>query len=164
MTFTLRPGLTFSDGTPLSADDVVRSWRRLFIPGEPSPLASLIADVKGARDLLTGASSDTSTLGVRAEGDRTVIVELERGGGDLPGHRVRGAVRGGAVRAWVMARSSRNPGRWWAAGAYTLERVDPDRFVLKANPRYWAGEPAIGTVRHGDDARGRQRGGGIRDG
>jgi peptide/nickel transport system substrate-binding protein len=48
VTFTLRPDLTFSDGTPLTAADVVRSWRRLFIPGDPSPLASLIADVRGA--------------------------------------------------------------------------------------------------------------------
>ena len=67
-----------------AATDVVHSWRRLFIPGDPSPLASLIADVEGARELLTGASSDTSTLGVRAEGDRTVVVDMERGGGDLP--------------------------------------------------------------------------------
>ena len=53
-------------------------------PAHPSPLASLIADVKGARDLLSGASTDVTTLGVRADGDRTVIVDMERGGGDLP--------------------------------------------------------------------------------
>ena len=84
VTFTLRPDLEFSDGTPLRAEDVVHSWRRLFIPGDASPLASLIADVEGARELLTGASTDTSTLGVRAEGDRTVMVDMVRGGGDLP--------------------------------------------------------------------------------
>lgn len=145
VTFTLRPGLTFSDGTPLTAGDVVRSWRRLFLPGDPSPLASLVADIKGARELLTGASSDTSALGVRAEGDRTVVVELERGGGDLP------AIVSGAPFAVVPpsvgdAEIVPDPGRMVGSGAYTLERVDPDRFVLKANPRYWAGEPAIGTV------------------
>jgi oligopeptide transport system substrate-binding protein len=145
VTFSLRPGLTFSDGSPLTADDVVRSWRRLFLPGDPSPLASLVADVKGARGLLTGASSDTSTLGVRAEGDRTVVVELERGGGDLP------AIVSGAPFAVVPptvgdAEVLPDPGRMVGSGAYTLERVDPDRFVLKANPRYWAGEPAIGVV------------------
>ena len=31
-----------------------------------SPLASLIADVKGARELLSGTTTDTSTLGVSA--------------------------------------------------------------------------------------------------
>ena len=44
VTFTLRDGLQFSDGTPLRASDVVHSWRRLFRAGGPSPLASLIAD------------------------------------------------------------------------------------------------------------------------
>jgi len=145
VTFTLRPDLQFSDGSPLRADDVVRSWRRLFTPGNPSPLASLIADVKGARELLTGASSDTSSLGVRAEGDRTVVVDLERGGGDLP------AIVSGAPFAVVPSTVGEadivpDPGTLVGSGAYTLERVDTDRFVLKANPRYWAGEPAIGTV------------------
>ena len=62
-------------------------------PTNRSPLASLIADVVGARDLLSGASTDVSTLGVRAEGDRTVIVDLERGGGDLPAIVVERPVR-----------------------------------------------------------------------
>ena len=84
VTFTLRPDLEFSDGSRLTADDVVRSWRRLFLPGDPSPLASLVAEIKGARDLLTGASTDVSSLGVRAGGDRPVCVDLERGGGELP--------------------------------------------------------------------------------
>jgi ABC-type transport system substrate-binding protein len=146
VTFTLRPDLKFSDGSPLVADDVVRSWRRLFIPGEPSPLASLIADVTGARELLAGGSGDTSTLGVRAEGDRTVIVDLERGGGDLP------AIVSGAPFAIVPpsvgdGEISPEPGSLVGSGGYTLERVDPGAFELKANPYYWAGTPAIETVR-----------------
>jgi oligopeptide transport system substrate-binding protein len=145
VTFTLRPGLQFSDGSPLRASDVVHSWRRLFIPGDPSPLASLIADVEGARELLSGASSDTSTLGVRAEGDQTVVVDLERGGGDLP------AIVSGAPFAVVPASVGDSeimpsPGSLVGSGGYTLERVDPDRFELKANPRYWAGKPAIDNV------------------
>ncbi len=145
VTFTLRPGLEFSDGSPLRASDVVHSWRRLFIPGDPSPLASLIADVEGARELLSGASSDTSTLGVRAEGDQTVVVDLERGGGDLP------AIVSGAPFAVVPTsvgdgEITPSPGSLVGSGGYTLERVDLDRFELKANPRYWAGKPAIDNV------------------
>ncbi len=146
VSFTLRPNLEFSDGSPLRADDVVRSWRRLFTPGDPSPLASLIADVRGARALLGGDSKDTSSLGVRAEGDRTVIVDMERGGGDLP------AIVSGAPFAIVPpsagdAEITPDPGKLVGSGGYTLERVDPDVFVLKANPKYWAGKPAIETVR-----------------
>ncbi len=144
--FTLRDDLQFSDGSPLTADDVVRSWRRLFVPADPSPLASLIADVTGARALLSGASTDVTTLGVRADGDRTVIVDLERGGGDLP------AIVSGAPFA-VVPRSAGDgeivptPGAFVGSGGYVLDQVSGDAFVLKANPRYWAGTPAIETAR-----------------
>ncbi len=146
VTFTLRPDLEFSDGSPLTAGDVVRSWRRLFDPRFPSPLASLIAEVVGARALLAGQASDIGTLGIRAEGDRTVVVDLERGGGDLP------AIVSGAPFAIVPPTASDGeispmPGSFIGSGAYVLDRVDPDAFVLTANRRYWAGEPAIRTVR-----------------
>ena len=147
VTFHLRPDLRFSDGSPLTADDVVHSWRRLFLPGSPSPLASLIADVEGARELLAGQSEDVSTLGVRAADDRTVVVDLVRGGADLP------AIVSGAPFGIVPASVGDDeilpePGKVLvASGGYTLESIDPDAFVFKANPNYWAGEPAIDTVR-----------------
>src|SRR4051794_10803645 len=146
VTFHLRPSLVFSDGSPLRAQDVVHSWRRLFDPQDPSPLASLIADVVGARDLLSGKSTDTSTLGVTAPDDATVVVDLERSGNDLP------AIVSSAPFAVVPASAgdgeiSPTPGQLVGSGGYTLERVDPDALTLKANPRYWAGKPAIETVR-----------------
>ena len=146
VTFTLRPGLQFSDGTPLTADDVVHSWRRLFNPNAPSPLASLAADVVGARALLAGETTDIETLGIRAEGDRTVVVDLERGGGDLPAI-VSGAPFAIVSPATTAAEIAPTPGSYVGSGAYLLDRVDPDAFVLKANPNYWAGKPAIETVR-----------------
>ena len=146
VTFTLRPGLQFSDGTPLTADDVVHSWRRLFTPAAPSPLASLAADVVGARALLTGQTTDIEALGIRSEGDRTVVVDLERGGGDLPAI-VSGAPFAIVSRETTAAELVPVPGKYVGSGAYLLDRVDPDAFVLKANPNYWAGKPAIETVR-----------------
>ncbi len=157
VTFTLRPGLAFSDGSPLRAEDVVHSWRRLFIPGDPSPLASLIADVEGARELLTGASSDTAHAG-RSRGGRS-----DGRGGHGPrrwrpaGDRVRRPLRD---RAGVRRRRRDHAllGEPVGSGGYTLERVDLDPFELKANPRYWAGKPAIETVRNAHDARGPESG------
>jgi ABC-type transport system substrate-binding protein len=144
--FTLRDGLTFSDGSPLTADDVVHSWRRLFTPGDPSPLASLIADVVGARDLLAGRSTDTSTLGVRADGAGRVVVSLERGGADLPAI-VSSAPFAVVPRSAGSAEIVPTPGSFVGSGGYLLSDITDDAFVLTANPRYWAGAPAIGTVR-----------------
>jgi oligopeptide transport system substrate-binding protein len=144
--FTLREGLTFSDGSALTASDVVRSWRRLFDPREPSPLASLIADVKGARELLTGQSSDPATLGVTADGERRVVVELERGGSDLPAI-VSGAPFGVVPRSAGDGEILPTGGDFVGSGGYLLKEVTDEAIVLEANPRYWAGEPAIRTVR-----------------
>ena len=146
VTFTLRDGLTFSDGSPLKASDVVHSWRRLFHSGGFSPLASLIADVKGARDLLSGKTSDASALGVSAPDDRTVVVELDRGGGGLPAI-VSGSpfaiVPPSATDAEITPGSSGLVG----SGGYTWGGLNGDAIVLKANPHYWAGQPAIDTAR-----------------
>jgi len=38
--FELREGLTFSDGTPIDAEDVRRSWLRVIDPARPSPRRS----------------------------------------------------------------------------------------------------------------------------
>ena len=51
LVFHLRSGLVFSDGSPLTGADVVRSWLRLIAPAQPSPLASLMSDVVGRRRL-----------------------------------------------------------------------------------------------------------------
>jgi len=146
VTFTLRNGLQFSDGSLLKASDVVHSWRRLFHAGGFSPLASLIADVKGARDLLAGTTTDPATLGVSAPDDRTVVVEMDRGGGGLPAI-VSGApfavVPPSTGSAEILASAAGNVG----SGGYTWGGLDGDAVVLKANPHYWAGKPAIDTVR-----------------
>ncbi|OBR76745.1 hypothetical protein A7K92_24130 [Klebsiella pneumoniae] len=39
-TFHLRPGLTWSDGTAITAQDIVWSWQRLVSPATASPYAS----------------------------------------------------------------------------------------------------------------------------
>ncbi len=145
VTFTLRDNLEFSDGSALKASDVVHSWRRLFNATDPSPLASLIADVKGARELLSGAATDTSTLGVSAPDDGTVVVDMVRGGGDLP------AIVSGAPFAVVPpsvgdGELSPDPGKMVGSGGYTLDSVSSTAIVLRANSHYWAGTPAIDTV------------------
>lgn len=145
VTFKLRDNLEFSDGSPLTASDVVHSWRRLFYPNDPSPLASLFADVKGARELLSGQTTDTSTLGVSAPDAKTVVVDMVQGGGNLP------AIVSSAPFAIVPSSVGNGeltpvPGSMVGSGAYTLASVTADSWTLQANPHYWAGEPAVKTV------------------
>lgn len=51
-TFTLRDDLMFADGTPVTADDYVRSWDRIALEGDVSGLMQVyIADVEALDDL-----------------------------------------------------------------------------------------------------------------
>jgi oligopeptide transport system substrate-binding protein len=143
--FHLRPGLTFSDGTALSAEDVVGSWLRLIDPESPSPLAALMIDVKGARAHLLGQSSDPADVGLRASG-LDVQVELERPGADFPAIVSAPIFAVVPPAVWRDGRDAFGPGQP-VSGGYEVASVDSGEIVLQRNERYWAGPPAIPTVR-----------------
>ncbi len=151
--FTMRDGLQFSDGTPLGADDVRRSWLRVIDPRAPSPLASLLFDVVGARDYAAGRA-DAGTVGITAAGS-TVEVRLTRPGGDFP------AIAASPTLAVVPPRVGGDPAglepgpTFVGSGAYLLAATAPDGMTLRANPRYWAGPAAIGAITLVSDIGGR---------
>ena len=53
-TFRLRQGLTFSDGSPLTASDVRRSWLRILDPATGSTAPDVLSVIEGAPDRLAG--------------------------------------------------------------------------------------------------------------
>ena len=148
VTFHLRPDLTFSDGSPLRPSDVVRSWLRLIDPAHPSPLASIALDIAGADAYLRGTSHDAATVGLHAD-DAT---RRPRRGPRPAGHRLR-QHRGRTELRDRPARGRQRPGErararagFVASGGYTLASTTPEGLELKANPRYWAGPPAVTTI------------------
>jgi oligopeptide transport system substrate-binding protein len=140
--FTLRSGLTFSDGTPLTADDVVRSWLRVIDPAAPSPLASLLDDVEGVVAYRQGDTADPGEVGLRALDDRQVEVRLDRPVGDFPAI-VAGATFG-VVPPDFDGEADAVGGA--ASGGYVLVTRAGDSLRLEANERYWAGRPTIATI------------------
>jgi oligopeptide transport system substrate-binding protein len=143
--FHLRPDLRFSDGSSLTADDVVGSWLRIIDPAAPAPLASLILDVKGARDHLFGRATDPALVGIRANGRDTVEVDLERPGADFPAI-VSSPVFGVVPRVvWHDNQKFFGPDAP-GSGGYTVRSSSDTEIVLERNKLYWAGEPAIETI------------------
>jgi len=153
--FTLRDGLQFSDGSPLSADDVRRSWLRVIDPQAPSPLASLLYDVEGARAYAAGRG-DVGAVGIRATGS-TLEVRLTRPAGDFP------AIAASPTLAVVPPSVGRDPGAphpgptFVGSGGYLLTGTAADGLILKANPHYWAGTPAIREITLVSDIGGRSQ-------
>jgi oligopeptide transport system substrate-binding protein len=151
--FHLRDGLTFSDGRSLTGADVVGSWLRLIDPRTPSPLASLMLDVKGAREYLTGRTTDQGTVGLHADGN-DVTVDLEQPGADFPS--VVSSPSFGIVPPSVWRDGQGITGSdFVVSGAYEVTDVLQTEVVLHANPRYWAGTPAINVVHLVGDIGGR---------
>ncbi|OWW13909.1 oligopeptide ABC transporter substrate-binding protein OppA, partial [Klebsiella variicola] len=78
-TFHLRPGLTWSDGTAITAQDIVWSWQRLVSPATASPYASYPGKmhIANAREIALGQKGP-ATLGVKALNDTTLQVTLSQ--------------------------------------------------------------------------------------
>ncbi|HZC33324.1 MAG TPA: peptide ABC transporter substrate-binding protein [Candidatus Bathyarchaeia archaeon] len=143
--FHLRPGLTFSDGSPLTAADVVRSWFRIIDPAHPSPLVSLMGDVVNASAYARGEVKDKSAVGLAVEGS-DVVVKLNRPATDFP------TIVSGPTFAIVPPGIDSGPqalapgAGFVSSGGYVMSADTPQKTTLQANDHYWAGRPAIGTV------------------
>lgn len=73
-TFHLRDGLKWSDGSDLTAEDFVYSWKHLADPATAAPYAAdMLAMVKGYEETAAG---NTDALAVSAPDAKTFVVEL----------------------------------------------------------------------------------------
>jgi ABC-type oligopeptide transport system substrate-binding subunit len=141
ITFELRPNLTYSDGTPITAQDVVDSWFRLIDPQNPSTLSSLLSDVEGATDYLAG-NVGADAVGLHADGDR-VVVDLRR-----PASYVLAVTASpslAVVPPAIVGQVSSSPPTV-VSGAYLPTTPNEGEIHLAANPAYWAGSPAVTDI------------------
>jgi ABC-type transport system substrate-binding protein len=150
--FHLRDGLMFSDGSPLRAEDVVRSWLRIIDPSAPSPLSSLLLDVTGAKDYLARRAAADS-VGLKANGN-DVQVDLDRPASDFPSI-VAGPSFAVVPQGVATGTGAFVPGGFVGSGAYVLTGSTDTELTLTANDRYWAGRPAITAVHLIGDVGGR---------
>ena len=75
-TFTVRDGVTWSDGTPLNANDFEWSWKRVLDPETKSEYTSALYPLKNGVAIDKG-EKPLDELGVKALDERTLQVTLE---------------------------------------------------------------------------------------
>jgi oligopeptide transport system substrate-binding protein len=153
LVFELRPGLAFSDGSELDAEDVRRSWLRVIDPQAPSPLASLLDDLVGAAAYARGEVG-ADEVGLHAEG-RTLTVEFDHPAAYFPA--VAASPTLAVVPAAVEAQS-RGPveGRAFvSSGAYVPVAQQVGEVRMERNERYWAGPAPMARIAVITDAGGR---------
>ncbi|WP_432807481.1 ABC transporter substrate-binding protein [Proteus hauseri] len=145
-TFYLREDAKWSDGTPVSAEDFVYSWRRLADPKTGSPYASYLeyAYVDNIADILTG-KKPPETLGIKAIDAHTLRVTLTQPIPyfvDMLNHTSLKPVKKEVVEKYGV--NWTRPENFVGNGAYTIDNwVVNEKVTLKRNPLYWDNKNTI---------------------
>ncbi len=143
-TFTIRDGLTFADGTAVTAEDWVYSINRALAPetssyGAPAQLSHIV----GARDVIEKRTRTAS--GVRAVDPRHLEITLDAPLAYFLAQLVY-------PYTYVVPRALVESGDDWAARAYgtgpyrVQELKRGDQVLLVANERYWRGIPGVPKI------------------
>ena len=126
-TFHLRRGVKFHDGSPLTADDVVYTYRRII------------------DDELTNSDKLSAVTDVRATNPSTVVIRLKQPSPNLLTNL--GGFKGMAIVQRKNVESGEINTHPIGTGPFSFEgRKSGDSITLNANPDYWAGPPKVPGV------------------
>jgi oligopeptide transport system substrate-binding protein len=151
LTFHLRDGLVFSDGTPITAEHFRFGIERMCSPELDADSAIQLFDVVGCEELFTAtgdataAEEATSGLGARAVDDQTLEIQFDQ---PVPYFPVV-AANWGTIPLRQELIEAGGPA-WWANpvtrignGPFQLVGHDADgsdqRLTYARNDRYWGG-------------------------
>ena len=144
--FHLRPNVTWSDGTAITAKDFVWSWQRLVDPKTASPYASYPGNmhIENAADIALGKKTP-DTLGVKALDDNTLEIRLTQ-----PTSAFLAMLGHPSLVPLDKILISRFGDKWTkpehivTSGAYKLsDWVVNERIVAVRNPRYWDNDATV---------------------
>ncbi len=147
-TFTLRSGLKFSDGTPLTARDYEWTWKRNLSPDTASEYAPTFYPIKGAQEYNSGKVADPNGVGVKATSDTTLVVTLA-----APAPYFLTLVTTWTYVPLQRATIEKNGANWVearnmvTAGTYKLQEWAHDqRMVLVADSNYYGDKPTLQKI------------------
>ena len=137
-TFHLRDGLKWSDGSDLTANDFVYSWKRVCDPMVAAPYADTVLSMVAGYD--KAIEGDLDALQVAAQDDNTLVVTL-----NAPCSYF-GSLAAFATLSPVQEATVTANGDAWATSAatyisngpfYVSEWVPGSYIMMSKNPYYW---------------------------
>jgi peptide/nickel transport system substrate-binding protein len=134
-TFQIRKNVKFHDGTPVTADDVVTTFKRLL-----------------TKDSQAQSSYKGVIVGVKKTGTHTVVFDLAASNNFFPY-----ALSQQTYQAIILPKTYKIPADLTKPGEWTSKMNGTGPFKLKenrgaagltfeANPDYWGGKPSIDTI------------------
>lgn len=143
-TFTIRDGLMFGDGTPVTADDFVYSINRALAPATAGfGAAAHFGHIIGAQDVIDGKA--TSVSGVKARDPQTLEISL-----DAPIAYFLALLT--YPDTFVVPKRLVEGGADWQEHAYGTGPFKVgtwkhgEAITLTANEHYWQGVPGVASV------------------
>lgn len=150
VTFVLKPGLKFSDGSPITADNFVAAFRRLADPRIAAGYQYLMGDVAGGNDVLAMAldalppdaevDAALDKLGVTAVDDTTLEIKLSRAAGYFP--FVMAMPNFGPVKVDAVAADFGEAASYISSGPFKLTGWEHNASMTMERNENWVGEPA----------------------
>ena len=138
-TFHLRPGIRWSDGEPVRAEDFRWSWLRVLRPETASRNSGLLSPIENADAFTKGEVDDERRVGIEAPDDSTLVVRLR-----APTPYFLSLTSYNPFMPTPRAAIERYREHWTRPdhlvgnGAFRLVHWrQNDRFVFEPNPRYW---------------------------
>ncbi|WP_457149180.1 ABC transporter substrate-binding protein [Mycobacterium sp. URHB0021] len=126
-TFHLRKGVTFHDGSPFTADDVVYSYRRII------------------DQQLAHVDKFSAVTGVTAPDPATVVITVKQPTPNLLTNL--GGFKGMAIVQRKNVESGQIATHPVGTGPFAFSsQKSGDSIMLKANPNYWGGPPKVSGV------------------
>lgn len=129
-TVRIKSDVTFSDGSPLTAQDVVATFRAVADPASAAPIAG---------DLVNLAS-------VEATDDSTVVFTLTDSQVSFRTALLIGIAPAAAIEAGQLVTDSSLNQAPIGTGPYVVDSYSTDRLVLRANEDYRDGAPQLAEI------------------
>lgn len=146
--FHLRDDVQWSDGQKVRAQDFEFSWKRLLNPKTASEYAYTLFDIVNAQEYHEGKVTDPGAVGVRAQDDVTLVVELRHPASyflAITTFEVTFPQRQDIVEKFESRWTE--PGNIVTNGAFLLSAwKHEDQIELRANPNFFRGKPAMDRV------------------
>jgi oligopeptide transport system substrate-binding protein len=141
-TFKIRANAKWSDGSPVTADDFVYSFRRVEDPKTAAGYANILYPIKNAQKINSAkpeAPVSVDTLGVKAIDAKTLEITLEQPTPyltQLLAHQTALPVNKASIDK--NGANFVKPGTMVSNGAFTLtEQVSNDHITVSKNANYW---------------------------
>ncbi len=144
--FTLRPGATFSDGTPITPDVIVDNFNRWFDPKNPlhkdgdyAAWQNIFLGFLGEKDATDRAKSTVD--GVQKVDSNTVLLHLNRLVPETLTYLANPSFAILNTQAIALGNYGKQGSNIISSGPYTVSSWDDNGLVLSPNSKHWGEIP-----------------------